>query len=113
MHACARRLRTTGSPRHEFVHRLGDGSLPEQWFRHYLTQDYLFLIQFARAYALAAYKLETLADIRGAVRWVTAVVDTETSLQVTYCAGGGLDEDALASVSEAIATMAHTHYVLE
>jgi thiaminase/transcriptional activator TenA len=45
---------------HEFVRRLADGSLPEECFRHYLIQDYLFLIHFARAYALAAYKSETL-----------------------------------------------------
>ncbi len=43
---------------HEFVRGLADGSLPEPSFRHYLVQDYLFLIHFARAYALAAYKLE-------------------------------------------------------
>jgi thiaminase len=29
---------------HEFVQRLGDGSLPEPAFRRYLIQDYLFLI---------------------------------------------------------------------
>ena len=98
---------------HEFVRRLGDGSLPEECFRHYLIQDYLFLIHFARAYALAAYKSETLADIRDAVRSVAAIVDTETSLHVTYCAGWGLDEDALASAPEATATMAYTRYVLE
>lgn len=32
---------------------LGDGTLPDAAFRMYLVQDYLFLIQFARAYALA------------------------------------------------------------
>jgi len=99
--------------RHEFVRRLGDGSLPDACFRHYLIQDYLFLIQFARAYALAAYKSETLADIRAAVRSVAAIVDTETSLHVKYCAGWGLDEDALANAPEATATMAYTRYVLE
>ncbi len=98
---------------HEFVRRLGDGSLPEECFRHYLIQDYLFLIHFARAYALAAYKSETLADIRDAARSVAAIVDTETSLHVKYCAGWGLDEDALASAPEATATMAYTRYVLE
>ena len=40
---------------HPFVQGLGDGTLPEAAFRHYLVQDYLFLIQFARAYGLAAY----------------------------------------------------------
>ncbi len=98
---------------HAFVRRLGDGSLPEECFRHYLIQDYLFLIQFARAYALAAYKSETLADIRDAVRSVAAIVDTEMALHVTYCAGWGLDQEALASAPEATATMAYTRYVLE
>ena len=50
---------------HEFVRRLADGSLPEAAFRHYLIQDYLFLKHFARAYALAAYKGETLDEILG------------------------------------------------
>ena len=38
---------------HAFVRGLADGSLPETCFRWYLAQDYLFLINFARAYALA------------------------------------------------------------
>ncbi|MEE8549210.1 MAG: thiaminase II, partial [Alphaproteobacteria bacterium] len=37
---------------HAFVKRLADGTLPEACFRHYLGQDYLFLIHLARAYAL-------------------------------------------------------------
>ena len=48
---------------HPFVQGLGDGTLPEAAFRHYLVQDYLFLIQFARAYGLAAYKADSLAEI--------------------------------------------------
>ncbi len=34
---------------HAFVKRLADGTLPEACFRHYLGQDYLFLIHLARA----------------------------------------------------------------
>ena len=49
---------------HAFVRQLGAGTLPPVAFRTYLVQDYLFLIQFARAYALATYKCRTLADMR-------------------------------------------------
>ena len=38
---------------HAFVEQLGNGTLDEDAFRHYLKQDYLFLIQFGRAFALA------------------------------------------------------------
>ncbi|MBL6958978.1 MAG: thiaminase II, partial [Rhodospirillales bacterium] len=41
---------------HGFVRGLADGSLAEPCFRHYLGQDYLVLIHFARDYGLAAYK---------------------------------------------------------
>ena len=58
--------------RHDFVRKLGLGTLPEPAFRHYLQQDYLFLLHFARAYALAGYKAETLADMRAAAATFSA-----------------------------------------
>jgi len=99
--------------RHEFVRRLADGTLPRDCFRHYLAQDYLFLIQFARAYGLAAYKSDTLDDIRAASRSVAAIVDTEMALHVAYCGRWGITEAELAATPEASATVAYTRYVLE
>ncbi len=98
---------------HPFVAGLADGSLPETSFRHYLGQDYLFLIHFARAYALAVYKADTLAEIRNASAGMSAIVDTEMALHVEYCTAWGLDEAAMEALPEASATMAYTRYVLE
>lgn len=98
---------------HAFVRGLADGSLPEQSFRHYLIQDYLFLIHFARAYALAAYKAESLADIRSAVAACSAIVDVEMDLHVEFCRGWGLDETEMEAAPEDTATLAYTRYVLE
>ena len=36
---------------HPFVMQLGQGTLPHHCFMHYLKQDFLFLKQYARAYA--------------------------------------------------------------
>lgn len=98
---------------HEFVSGLADGTLPEAAFRQYLGQDYLFLIHFARAYALAAYKADSLAEIRDAAAGMRAIVDTEMALHVEYCAAWGLDEASMEALPEATATMAYTRYVLE
>ena len=99
--------------RHDFVRRLGDGSLPEACFRHYLGQDYIFLIHFARAYALAAFKSDALEDMRQAAATLDALINTEMGLHVTYCAGWGLSEPEMAALPEAEANLAYTRFVLD
>jgi thiaminase/transcriptional activator TenA len=98
---------------HEFVRALGDGSLPQAAFRHYLIQDYLFLIQFARAWALAAYKSDTMAEMRAAAAAMSGIVDVEMKLHVGFCAQWGLSEAELERQPEAPATVAYTRYVLD
>ena len=98
---------------HEFVRALGAGTLPERAFRHFLIQDYLFLIHFARAHALACFKSATLADIRANAAAVTAIVDVEMPLHISYCAKWGLSEAQMEAAPEAMETMAYTRFVLE
>ncbi len=99
--------------RHDFVRALGDGSLPEACFRHYLGQDYIFLIHFARAYALAALKSDALEDMRQAAATLDALINTEMRLHVTYCAGWGLSEPEMAALPEAEANLAYSRFVLD
>jgi len=98
---------------HDFVRKLGAGTLDRGAFRHYLQQDYLFLIHFARAFALAAYKSRTLADLRQAHEGLKAILDVELDLHVGYCRDWGISEDDLARLPEARATLAYTRYVLD
>ena len=98
---------------HAFVRGLAKGTLPEACFRHYLIQDYLFLIHFARAYGLAAFKADSLDDIRAAAAGLSALVDQEMQLHVAFCAEWGLGEAEMAAAPEADATIAYTRYVLE
>ena len=97
---------------HDFVRQLGAGTLPLESFKHYLAQDYLFLIHFARAYALAAYKGESVADIRAASTELARIVD-ETSMHLRYCEGWGFTPEQAEGMPEAKANMAYTRFVLE
>lgn len=98
---------------HSFVQQLGNASLAPEAFQHYLKQDYLFLIQFARAFALAAYKSPTLSDLRQAKEGLQAIVDVELDLHISYCQEWGISEQELAELPEARATLAYTRYVLD
>ena len=99
--------------RHEFVLRLAAGDLPEACFRRYLVQDYLFLLHFARAWGLAVYKSDTLAEMRRAQTLVAATLDVEIGLHIEYCRGWGLSEAAMQAAPEAPATVAYTRFVLD
>lgn len=98
---------------HGFVEQLGNATLAPEAFQHYLKQDYLFLIQFARAFALAAYKSPTLSDLRQAKEGLQAIVDVELDLHISYCKEWGISEQELAELPEARATLAYTRYVLD
>lgn len=113
------RLKTAAAPEwraytgHPFTNGLADGSLAEPAFRHYLAQDYLFLIEFARAYALAIYKSPALSQMRDAAAGLSAILDVEMDLHIKLCAGWGLTPGDLERTEPAAETLAYTRYVLD
>lgn len=97
---------------HAFVRRMGDGTLPEAAFRAYLIQDYLFLIQFSRAWALAAYKSHRLADIKAAQETLGGIL-REMALHVKLCGRWGIAPEQIEAAQEDRATIAYTRFVLD
>lgn len=93
---------------HDFVQGMEAGTLPEASFRHYL-----FLIQFARAYALAIYKSPAPDDMRQALEGVKAILDTELGLHIELCGSWGMSREEVENAPEATQTMAYTRFVLE
>lgn len=98
---------------HPFVLGLGDGTLPESAFRTYLAQDYLFLIDFARAYALAVLKAPTLAGMRRAAATMQTILDVEMDLHVTYAAQWDLTAADLEATAPRNELLAYTRFVLD
>lgn len=97
---------------HPFVQQLGTGILPQACFKRFLTQDYLFLIHFARAYALLAYKSSGIGEVRSATKSLNAIID-EMPVHVGYCSSWGLTEEMMQAEPEAPETMTYTRFVLD
>ncbi|MEE2694321.1 MAG: thiaminase II [Pseudomonadota bacterium] len=98
---------------HPFVKTLGCGTLPKESFKYYLIQDYLFLIQFGRAYALAVYKSENLEDMRSAAAAMDNIINFEIQLHIEFCNGWGISLDDLTKMNEDLATTAYTRFVMD
>ncbi|MGL4634515.1 MAG: thiaminase II [Beijerinckiaceae bacterium] len=98
---------------HPFLQMMEKGTLAESAFQTYLVQDYLFLIQFARAKALAIFKSKTLHDMRFAKRSLSAILDVEMDLHVTLCERWGLTKAQLENTPERAETVAYTRFVMD
>ncbi|OAA36348.1 Phosphomethylpyrimidine kinase type-1 [Beauveria brongniartii RCEF 3172] len=97
---------------HPFVMALGNGTLPLDSFKGYIIQDYLFLVQFARANSLAAYKAKNIIDIQRSNEIVSHIV-REMDLHINYCKGFGISEQEIQATPELQACTAYTRYVLD
>ena len=98
---------------HRFVEGLRDGSLPREAFLRYLVQDYLFLIHFARAWALAVVKAGSMEEMRLCSATVQALIHFEMDLHVKTCAEAGISQAELESAEEHPSNLAYTRYVLD
>jgi thiaminase/transcriptional activator TenA len=97
---------------HPFVQGLSDGTLPLPAFRRYLIQDYLFLIHFARAKALAVFKAESIAAMREKTEAIGAIL-AETTMHLRYCADWGIPEAEVIATPESAETVSYTRYVID
>ncbi|KAL0473927.1 Phosphomethylpyrimidine kinase domain-containing protein [Neurospora intermedia] len=97
---------------HPFVMAMGDGTLPRESFKGYLMQDYVYLIHYARANALASYKAKNIEDVAGSAA-IVANCFREMNLHVQYCAGFGISKEQMEKTEEHQACTAYTRYVLD
>lgn len=76
---------------HPMVQGLGDGTLPQEKFRYWLTQDYLYLKDYARIFALGAAKAPDLATMGWFAKLFDGIVNFEMDGHRRYAASFGVD----------------------
>ena len=99
--------------KHEFVKKLSDGSLNKTYFLNYLKQDYLFLIQFSKAWSLAILKSDNLEEMKIAASTVNELINFEMELHISLCEKYGISKFDLENTEEENENIAYTRYVLE
>src|SRR3954469_13318957 len=77
---------------HPFVRGIGDGTLSSERFTHWLRQDYRFLIEYCRLFALAAARAPDLATVARFADLLHATAHEEMALHRAYAAECGIAE---------------------
>lgn len=97
---------------HPFVRGIGDGTLDEARFTHWVLQDYRYLKEFARIFAWAVAKAQRL----DAMGWYAAVLNltlnTEMELHRSYAARFGLSTADLEAAPMWPTTRAYTDFLV-
>lgn len=98
---------------HPFITGVGNGSLPVERFRHYVEQDYVYLIEYSRVLAVAAARAPGLATMGWFARLLDETLNTEMDLHRDYCANFGITREQLEAIRPAPTTVAYTSFLLK
>lgn len=97
---------------HPFVRGIADGTLDPDRFAHWVRQDYRFLVEYCRLFALAAARAPDLATMTRFAELLTATAGTEMSLHRALAAGVGISEEELERETMAPTTRAYTDFLV-
>ena len=97
---------------HPFVTGLGDGSLPVAKFQYFMLQDYLYLFDYARVFALGVVKARDPELMRSFAASVESILNGEMKIHRAYMARLGISEAQVFAVQPALDNLSYTHYML-
>lgn len=111
-------LRTLAEPiwraqhEHPFVRGIGDGTLDIERFKHWVRQDYLYLIDYCRLLGLASARAPDLDTLTRFAAMLQATAHTEMDLHRAYAHEFGIEPFELEQALMAPTTRAYTDFLL-
>jgi thiaminase/transcriptional activator TenA len=97
---------------HPMVRALGDGTLEEEPFRYWVRQDYVYLVEYGRVYALGAAKADSVDRMRTFTDLLGSVLSVEMDLHRSYAAQFGIEEAELEATAPSPTTRGYTDFLV-
>lgn len=97
---------------HPFVKGLADGSLPLKNFQFFMLQDHLYLMQYAKVFALGVLKSREESDMRIFSDLIVATLDTENAIHQSYLRRLGITKEMIRNAKPSIVTDSYTNYMI-
>lgn len=91
---------------------IGDGTLPLDRFRHFVRQDYVYLVDYGRLLALGCARAPELATMRRFAELTQAILVTEMDLHRAFAADWGIAAAELEAEPPTATTRAYTDFLL-
>jgi len=97
---------------HPMVEQLGAGTLDEAPFRYWVKQDYVYLVEYSRVFALGAANAPDLDRMGTFAELLESTINTEMDLHREYAAEFGISEEELEATEPSPTTQAYTDFLV-
>lgn len=97
---------------HPFVQGIAHGTLPLENFQFFMIQDHLYLMQYAKVFALGILKAQKENDMRQFSSLVQATLDTENAVHQSYLRRLNISKEMIAQAQPSIVTDSYTNYMI-
>lgn len=98
---------------HPFVKQLGEGTLSPDIFRYYMIQDYLYLLEYSKVFALGVVKSKQERLMRKFASMVHNTLNGEMNIHKIYMERLGISEQKVNETQQSLANRSYTSYMLE
>jgi thiaminase (transcriptional activator TenA) len=100
------------SHQHPFVQGIGRGTLDQNKFCFYMVQDYVYLKDFSKLFALGSVKAKDTRTMGKFAKLLDSTLNEEMALHRQYTERLGVSADDLENAKPSPVTLAYTHYML-
>ena len=97
---------------HPFVLGIRNGDLDREKFRYYILQDYLYLVDYARVFALGAAKAPDVETMQMFTDRCKSILDNEMNIHEGYMGALAITEEELQNTRMALENLSYTSYML-
>lgn len=70
--------------KHPFIVEMGEGTLDKEKFRDYLVQDYLYLLDYAKVYAMGLIKSHDVKHMKFFKDSINGIMEDESATHIAY-----------------------------
>ncbi len=97
---------------HPFVLGLQDGTLDREKFRYYIVQDYLYLEEYLKVFAVGIAKAKSPETVGLFSKYVTLLTEGEMDIHRGYMGKFAVTREELEATPRALDNLSYTSYML-
>lgn len=97
---------------HPFIEEIGKGTLPVEKFRFYIVQDYIYLLDYAKVFALGVVKAKDEYTMQEFSKLLDGILNSEMGTHRHYVNKLNITSEEVANTKASLANISYTKYML-